>query len=154
MPLAEHCATPYRTSSNLNPVPMHRGPTTYQKVEPMLRTHVPEPCLRCGKSHIENPKGPLHSPHDDGGCYDRPHRHPLAVRSASQPSRNRDQLIGSLAFRCRRLCCAWSRCLATFLKRYLTPKTLLHPRIIISVTQSLLPPSLRHRWAHSLNVTA
>jgi hypothetical protein len=78
----------------------------------------------------------------------------ISLLGIYQPSWNPDQLTGSLVFHRSRLCCSWSRCLATFLKRYLTPKTLLHPRIIISVTQSLLPPSLRHRWAHSLNVTA
>jgi hypothetical protein len=118
MPLAEHCATPYRTSSNLSPLGacLRRWRPTYQKVEPMLRTHVPcgEPCLRCGKSHIGNPKGPLHSPHDDGGCYDRPHRHPLAVRSYSQPSRNRDRVASGLVFHRSRLRCSWSRCLTTF----------------------------------------
>ena len=37
--------------------------------------------LWCAKSHIENRKVRLHSHHDDGGCYDRPHRYPLALRS-------------------------------------------------------------------------
>ena len=66
--------------------------------------------LWCAKSHIENPKGPLHSLHDDGGCYDRPHRHPLAVRSYSQPSWNRDQLTGGLVHHRSRLRCSWSGC--------------------------------------------
>src|SRR5262247_1159150 len=50
----------------------------------------------------------------------RPHRHPLAVRSYSQPSWNPDCVTGSLVPHRSRLRCSWSGCVrsCTVWKKY------------------------------------
>src|SRR6185312_4168397 len=86
-------------------------------------------------------RGALHSSHDDGGCYDRPHRHPFAVHSDCQPSWNRDCVTGSLVLHRSCLCCPWPRCVTNF--GY--PTTVLSAIDQITLRNVLCAPSAHHR---------